>query len=209
MLGYGGGMSNHVVAPEEHFYNLPDDLPLESAALIEPLAVAWHAVSVSPFKPGDNAVIIGGGPIGICLVQVLRLMGAKNVMVAELLGNRKRLALDYGATHIVDPKEVDVPARVRGLTDAVGADVVFDTAGVERALNSAIHACRTHGAIVNIAVWERSPAIQVNQLMYHEVNYMGAALYDENSFRGVIEAICNGRLGFQCFSSKRQDNDFS
>jgi threonine dehydrogenase-like Zn-dependent dehydrogenase len=189
-------MSNHIVAPEEHFYYLPDNLSLESAALIEPMSVAWHAVSISPFKPGDNAVIIGGGPIGICLVQVLRLRGAKNVMVAELLENRKRLALDYGATHIVDPKEVDVPARVRGLTDAVGADVVFDTAGVERALNSAIHACRTHGAIVNIAVWERSPAIQVNQLMYHEVNYMGAALYDENSFGGVIEAISNGRLGF-------------
>ncbi|RMJ22224.1 Dehydrogenase [Aspergillus sp. HF37] len=194
LSGYGGGMSNHIVAPEEHFYCLPDHMSLESAALIEPLAVAWHAICVSPFKAGDNAVIIGGGPIGICLVQALKLKGAKSIIVAELLANRQRLALDYGATHIIDPKEVDVPSRVRGLTDTVGADIIFDTAGVERALNSAIHACRTHGTIVNIAVWERSPAIQVNQLMYHEVNYMGAALYDEQSFREVIEAMSTGQL---------------
>lgn len=139
-------------------------------------------------------LIIGGGPIGICLVQVLKLKGAKNIMVAELLENRKQLALDYGATRIVDPKEVDVPSQVRGLTDTAGADVIFDTAGVERALNSAIHACRTHGAIVNIAVWESGPAVQVNQLTYHEVNYMGSALYDENSFREVIEAITTGEF---------------
>lgn len=187
-------MSNHVVAPEEHFYALPDRLSLESAGFIEPLAVAWHAVSLSPFKPGDSAMIIGGGPIGICLVQVLKLNNASNIIVAELLENRKRLALDYGATHITDPREVDVPSQVRGWTNSTGADVIFDTAGVEIALNSAIHACRTHGSIVNIAVWEKMPNIQVNEMMYHEVNYMGAALYDEDSFRKVIDAIGSGML---------------
>lgn len=188
-------MAKYTAAPEEHFYYIPNHLSLESAALIEPLAVAWHAVSVSPFKPGENAMVIGGGPIGICIVQVLKLMGAKSIMVAELLGNRKQLALDFGATDIIDPKEVDVPSRVRGLTDSAGADAIFDTAGVEIALNSAIHACRTHGSIVNIAVWERQPTVQVNQLMYHEVNYMGAALYDEKSFLEVIEAISTGKCG--------------
>lgn len=77
-------------------------------------------------------MIIDGGPIEICLAQILKLKGAKNIIITEPLENRKRLALDYGATHIVDLKEVDVPPEVRGLTDTVGADVVFDTAGTER-----------------------------------------------------------------------------
>lgn len=185
-------MSEHIVAPAEHFYPLPDDISLETAALIEPLAVAWHAVNLSPFKTGGNVLIVGGGPIGIGVVQVLKIQGAKNIMVAELMESRKRFAREYGATHILDPREVDIALTVRQLTGGIGADVVFDAAGVERALNGAIPACRTHGTIVNIAVWEKRPMLQVNDIMYHEVQYTGAALYDETAFRNVIHALIYG-----------------
>ncbi|OJI91196.1 hypothetical protein ABZX51_004261 [Aspergillus tubingensis] len=194
LSGYGGGLAKYIVAPAEHFYTIPDNVSLEAAALVEPLAVAWHAVNISPFKPNDNVLVLGGGPVGIGIIQVLELQGAKNIMVAELTENRKRFASDYGATHILDPREVDVAAKVRELTDGVGADVVFDTAGVEVALNGAIAACRTHGTIVNIAVWEKRPAIRVNELMYSEVNYTGSALYDESAFREVIRALSYGQL---------------
>lgn len=192
LVGYGGGLAKYIVAPAEHFYTIPDNVSLEAAALVEPLAVAWHAVNISPFKPNDNVLVLGGGPVGIGIIQVLELQGAKNIMVAELTENRKRFASYYGATHILDPREVDVAAKVRELTDGVGADVVFDTAGVEVALNGAIAACRTHGTIVNIAVWEKRPAIRVNELMYSEVNYTGSALYDESAFREVIRALSYG-----------------
>ncbi|GLB12173.1 hypothetical protein AtubIFM57258_009453 [Aspergillus tubingensis] len=194
LSGYGGGLAKYIVAPAEHFYTIPDNVSLEAAALVEPLAVAWHAVNISPFKPNDNVLVLGGGPVGIGIIQVLELQGAKNIMVAELTENRKRFASDYGATHILDPREVDVAAKVRNLTDGVGADVVFDTAGVEVALNGAIAACRTHGTIVNIALWEKRPAIRVNELMYSEVNYTGSALYDESAFREVIRALSYGQL---------------
>ncbi|RDH38422.1 alcohol dehydrogenase [Aspergillus welwitschiae] len=194
LSGYGGGLAKYIVAPAEHFYTIPDNVSLEAAALVELLAVAWHAVNISPFKPNDNVLVLGGGPVGIGIIQVLELQGAKNIMVAELTENRKRFASNYGATHILDPREVDVAAKVRELTDGVGADVVFDTAGVEVALNGAIAACRTHGTIVNIAVWEKRPAIRVNELMYSEVNYTGSALYDESAFREVIRALSYGQL---------------
>ncbi|PWY81046.1 alcohol dehydrogenase [Aspergillus eucalypticola CBS 122712] len=194
LSGYGGGLAKYIVAPAEHFYTIPDNVSLEAAALVEPLAVAWHAVNISPFKPNDNVLVLGGGPVGIGIIQVLALQGAKNIIVAELTENRKRFASSYGANHILDPREVDVATKVRELTDGVGADVVFDTAGVEVALNGAIAACRTHGTIVNIAVWEKRPAIRVNELMYSEVNYTGSALYDESAFREVIRALSYGQL---------------
>ncbi|BCS01295.1 uncharacterized protein AKAW2_51636S [Aspergillus luchuensis] len=194
LSGYGGGLAKYIVAPAEHFYTIPDNVSLEAAALVEPLAVAWHAVNISPFKPNDNVLVLGGGPVGIGIIQVLELQGAKNIMVAELTENRKRFASNYGATHILDPREVDVATKARELTDGVGADVVFDTAGVEVALNGAIAACRTHGTIINIAVWEKRPAIRVNELMYSEVNYTGSALYDESAFREVIRALSYGQL---------------
>ncbi|KAL4886642.1 chaperonin 10-like protein [Aspergillus karnatakaensis] len=192
--GYGGGFSEHLVAPAEHFYPIPDNVSFESMSLIEPLAVAWHAVNLSPFKDGDHVLIVGGGPLGLCILQVLKLRGAKFTIVAELMESRKQSAKDFGATHILDPREVDIPEKVRELTDGVGADVVFDTAGVEKALDGAIQACRVHGTIVNVAVWEKRPHIRVNEMMYHEVKYIGAALYDEESFESVIEAISKGRI---------------
>lgn len=194
--GYGGGLAEYIVAPAEHFYPIPDNVSLQSAALVEPLAVAWHAVNISPFKSGNNVLVVGGGPIGIGIVQVLKVHGAKEIMVVEPMESRRRLSKDFGATHLLDSHNVDVPETVLRLTDNIGVDVLFDTAGVEVALNGAIPACRTHGTIVNVAVWEKRPAIRVNDLMYKEVNYMGAALYDNASFEDVIKAISYGKSYF-------------
>lgn len=205
--GYGGGLAQYVVAPAEHFYPIPDNVSLETAALIEPLAVAWHAVNVSPFKVGDIALIVGGGPIGIGVIQVLKLQGAKEIIVVELIENRKQLARHFGATQILDPREIDIPEAVHNLTSGIGADIIFDTAGVEVALNGAIRACRVHGTIVNIAVWEKRPAVQVNDLMYQEVKYIGAALYDETSFQDVIKALSYGQFALTkyCTDGKNAD----
>jgi len=194
LSGYGGGMSKKIVAPASHFYPIPKTISLEAAALIEPLAVAWHAVNLSPFKSGDNVLLVGGGPIGVGVVQVLKLQGARNIMVSELMDSRQSLCRSYGATHILDPREGDVAQGVRGITGGVGADVIFDAAGVEKALIGAIPACRAQGTIVNIAVWEKPPSIPVNHLMYKELRYMGAALYDEISFLDTIRAVNDGLL---------------
>ncbi|CAI7585771.1 unnamed protein product [Penicillium pancosmium] len=192
--GYGGGMARFIVAPQEHFYILPNNVSLEAGALVEPLAVAWHAVNLSPFKINDTALVLGGGPIGIGVIQVLKLQGAKNIILVELMENRKKLAKELGATHIFDPKECDIPTEVSKVTDKKGADIIFDSAGVEVALNGIIHACRVHGTIVNIAVWEDNPSLDVNDMTYSEINYMGAALYDERSFLSVIHALSYGQL---------------
>lgn len=199
-------MAHHIVAPAAHYYKLPDNVSLEAAALIEPLAVAWHAVNISPFKYNDTALVLGGGPIGIGLIQVLKLQGAKRILVVELMRNRKEMARSYGATDILDPREVDIPEAAQKITGNMGVDVIFDTAGVEVALNGVIPAARVHGTIVNIAVWEKKPAVMVNDLTYKEVNYMGAALYDERSFKDVIEALNYGEYrsteipGLPCFA---------
>lgn len=192
IAGYGGGMAEHIVAPANHYYVLPENIALDEAALIEPIAVAWHAVDRSPFKPGTDVMVMGAGPIGIGLVQVLKLHGAGKIIVVELLDNRKQLARDYGATHILDPRHGDIPKAVRELTDGDGAQIIYDSAGVEIALDGMIDSCKVHGTIVNISVWEEKPKINVNDLMYKEINYMGATLYDEKSFRQVIDVLNDG-----------------
>ena len=109
-------MAQHIVAPSRHFYPIENSIPPETAALIEPLAVAWHAVNISPFTPGNTALVIGGGPIGICVVQVLKLKGAAEIVVVEPMDSRKKFAREYGATEIIDPGETDVVSRTRRFT---------------------------------------------------------------------------------------------
>ncbi|KAK6428017.1 hypothetical protein LTR95_015845, partial [Oleoguttula sp. CCFEE 5521] len=134
LSGWGGGLSEHVVLPEYCVIPIPDNVPLDVAALVEPLSVGWHAVAISPFKKGDSALVIGGGPIGLSVIQALKAKGCDNIIVTEVSSMRKQYAQDFGAHHILDPTKDDIVARCRELSDNQGVHMAFDAAGVQAAL---------------------------------------------------------------------------
>ncbi len=100
-------------------------------ALVEPLAVAWHAVKISPFKQGDSVLILGGGPIGLAVIQALQAKGAGQIIVSEVAPRRKEFAKEFGAHYVLDPTKEDIVARVRELCDGQGAHLAFDATGVQ------------------------------------------------------------------------------
>ena len=147
-------MSEYVLVRQESLYKPPDNVSLEVGgkfdffpqfnafaltpfhqALIEPLAVGWHAVKVSPFKKGDVVVVLGGGPIGLSVIQALKAKGPAKLIVSEVAEVGKSFATHFGATHIIDPLQEDFVARVRALSDGRGADVIFDAAGIQSAVD--------------------------------------------------------------------------
>lgn len=75
-------------------------------ALVEPLAVGFHAVNASPFKAGDSVLVLGGGPIGLAVIQALKAKGDGTIIVSEISQKRKQFAKDFGAHHILDPRSV-------------------------------------------------------------------------------------------------------
>lgn len=97
---------------------------------MEPLAVAWHAVNVSPFKKGDSVLILGAGPIGLAVLQVLKAKGAGKIIVSEMSPRRKDFAKKFGAHYVLDPSEDNVVATVNDICDGQGANLAFDAAGV-------------------------------------------------------------------------------
>jgi len=169
-------------------------VPLEIGALVEPLAVGWHAVKVSPFKKDDTALILGGGPIGISTILALKANGCKNIIVSEVSKKRQEFAKKFGAHHIIDPTKEDMIARTRKLTDNKGAHVTFDCAGVQAALDQAVHATRARGCIVNIAIWEKPCTINTNDFNFKERLYMGIATYAVGDFQEVLDALSNGSM---------------
>lgn len=159
LSGGGGGISEEVVVPAEACLPLPENVELDIGALVEPLAVAWHAVDASPIaelKAGAKCVVFGGGPIGLSVIQCLRARGAKLVICVEVAKRRQEFAKDFGADHVVDPTKEDVVAKALELCGGhVPPDLAFDCAGVPQSLETACKVVRSRGTVVNVAIWEK------------------------------------------------------
>lgn len=142
-------------------------------ALVEPLAVAWHAVDAAQPKAGDDVLVFGAGPIGLAVIQCLRARGANNIVVAEVAAQRQESARRFGATHILDPRHDDVVARAREICSGRGPSFSIDCAGVPSSIKTACLATRAQGTIVNVAIWEKEVSFNVMDLVFGEKHYVG------------------------------------
>lgn len=133
LSGGGGGLSDAVVVPARAVLALPENVPLDIGALVEPLSVAWHAVEAAgaTLTADSTVLVLGGGPIGLAVVQCLSARKTKKIIVSEVATQRQRFAKEFGAHHVLDPKTYDLVALSRQLSGGDGPDVVFDCAGVE------------------------------------------------------------------------------
>lgn len=171
---------------------------ISDLALIEPLAVAWHAVKNSPFQAGDSTLVIGAGPVGLAVVQVLKALGADKIIVSEISSRRQEMARHFGATHILDPKTyegVDTAAKqCKDICDGEGPAIVLDAAGVQAGLDLALKASCVGATIVNIAMWQNPPVVDSLALLLGEKKYVGTLVHLKEDFAQVIKAVASGAI---------------
>jgi threonine dehydrogenase-like Zn-dependent dehydrogenase len=151
----GGGFSEYVVVDEDKCYVMPDSVPLSEAALIEPLTVARHAARSSGFDgyKDKTILILGGGPVGIALMFVLRAKGVGRLIVSEPTAKRQQQTAQF-VDVVLDPSKISVGEECRKLTDNKGVDITFDCAGIMPGLRDGMDALRRGGTYVNVAGWE-------------------------------------------------------
>lgn len=145
LSGWGGGLSEAVVVPEDNVLLLPEDIPLDIGALVEPLAVAWHAVQMVKLTKQSKVLVIGGGPIGIAVILVVKALGAAKVIVSSSKGGG--VLKGFGADELVDSRG-DVVEAVKRITGGSGVDFVFDCAGYEKSLRDCCQTIAVKGTIV-------------------------------------------------------------
>ena len=154
-----GAFAEYVAVPQHILYRLPSAVGFDQAAMVEPVAVAAHAVSLTPIAVGDTAVVVGAGMIGLCLVQVLRAAGCARVFAVDLEPEKRELALKLGADVALDPRQVDVAREVARATGGRGADAAFEAVGIPATVVAAIGVVR-RGATVTL-VGNLSPAVEI------------------------------------------------
>ncbi len=156
----GGGFSEYVAVNESMCYVLPDSIPLAEAALIEPLTVARHAARSSGFHDySDKTILIlGGGPVGIALMFMLKSKGVGKLIVSEPTAKRQQQTAKF-VDVVVDPSKAKVGDECRKLTDGNGVDIVFDCAGIMPGLRDGMDALRRGGTYVNVAGWEKDVSV--------------------------------------------------
>jgi len=132
-----GGFEEYVSVPEEQCYQLNKDLPLKYGAMVEPLACCLHGMDNADIKLGDTVCVVGGGAIGLIMLQLAKIKGASKVIVSEPVEMRRKIALELGATAVIDPINESIVDRITEITGMPGVDVVIECVGNTIAVSQA------------------------------------------------------------------------
>lgn len=200
--GLGGGLSESIVV-DRRWVHPVGDLPLDQAALIEPLAVALHAVKHAGAEEGQTAVVGGAGPIGLLLAAVLKAKGLR-VIVSEMSTARREKARDTGvADVVVDPAKEDLAEVVRTDTEGRGADVAFDAAGVGAVVTQLLDVLGAGGRLEIVAIHTKPYELDITAGLTMQDRVMGASIGYANDHVEAIELARSGAVDLAPFITGR------
>ncbi|MFP3976071.1 MAG: 2,3-butanediol dehydrogenase [Chloroflexota bacterium] len=188
-----GCMAAYVVVPGYAVYKLPDLVSDEAGALVEPLAVALHAVRRGNVHLGDTVGIVGDGTIGLCTLLAARLAGASKVYVVSKHKGKEAKAMAMGATRVVNVNSGGPVELVKNLTGGLGADVVFECVGRPESAQLAVELVRSGGTVVIVGVFDKPGSLDFQNVMFNEKSVIGSSIYTDEA-RVAIDLINDGRL---------------
>lgn len=196
--GQNGGLAEWFITTEEHSVKIPESIPLEIAALVQPLAVSWHAVRISDFKPGSSVLIFGAGAVGLTAILAAQGHRASKIVVSEPSEIRRNNAIKLGAIGFnpFDYEEDKLAEELIKMSPSGhGFDYSYDCSGFQSTFTTAIRATTTNGTIVNVAIWGKDPVkFWPMDITRTEKKLMGSMCYTRQDFEEVLESIARGDI---------------
>jgi L-iditol 2-dehydrogenase len=200
-----GGFAEYVTIPENQAFALPSSLPPLHGAFCEPLACCLHGVDMAGIKPGSSAVVIGGGVIGLLVLQLVRLAGATRVVLITRNEAKRRLVERLGATATLDPSAEDVVERIRGPGGLLpgGADTVFECAGIKETVEQAPLLTGRGGTTVILGVLPSGLKVEIEpfDLLFREIKLVTSFLNPFTHGRAA-ELIASGAVKIEPLISR-------
>ncbi len=204
--GTEGGFSERVLVRNArnggNIHPIPGDLPMELAALTEPLSVSLHGVNRALVSPESKVVVYGAGMIGLGVVIGLRKRGVRDIVVVDLQEERLAMAQRLGASTTINPSQEDLRAKLAAIHgesqkygwSMVNTDVFIDAAGAASLLQQTTGMCRSGARIIVVAVYRQPVPIDLVMVMAKEIELTGSIAYPGNEFSEVIAMLSSGEV---------------
>ena len=192
-----GGFAEYCYAPQQQCFLLSDSVPLRHGAMAEPLACCLHGIDRAEIRPGDTVCVIGGGAIGLMMVQLARMSGASRIVLSEPVSYRREIGLQLGADHAVDPTAVPLPQQLQQLLGTAGADIVIECVGNTIATAQAMAAAKPGATILLFSVPKTGTVhpLSLDDVYQKELRIVGSKINPDTHQRAV-DLINSGRLQF-------------
>lgn len=183
-----GAYAELIAVPGHILYKIPENVSFTRAAMVEPAAVALHAVNLTPVSVNDTAVIVGSGMIGLFVIQMLRLAGCTEIIAIDIDDDKLFLAEKLGATLLLNPERTDVAGEIRGITSGRGADIAFEAVGNGSAVNTAVNALRKGGALTILGNLSPIVDIPLQFIVTRQLRIQGSCAIN-GEYEPVLELI--------------------
>lgn len=187
-----GAFAEYVVVPEHILYHLPDSVTFEQAAMVESVAVAAHAIDLTPINLRDTALVVGTGMIGLFLVQLLKLSNAGTIIAIDIDDQKLALAKKFGADHTFNSAtDSNIHEAILALTHNRGADVAFEAVGVSATIKMAIENVRKAATVTLVGNISPKVEIPLQAVVTREVRLQGSCAI-AGEYGIVLELIEKG-----------------
>lgn len=188
-----GAFADFVTVPQRILYRLPDGLPFEHAALVEPFAIALHAIGRAPMTLNDTVVVVGAGMIGLALVQALNQAGCGRLIAVDVADERLSLAAKFGATNVINSASGDAVEAILRLTEGRGADVAFEAVGVTTTVDAALRCLRKGGALTLVGNVAPKIEFALQTAVTREISIYGSCA-SRGEYPASLDMLARGAL---------------
>jgi len=189
----GGAAQEFIVIDTEKVLKVPNHVPPDQAAMVEPIAVAVHALSRGGEVKEKNVLVLGAGTIGNLVGQVAKALGAKAVMITDVSEYKREQARQSGLDFVVDPAE----DLTRAIIDHFGsdrADLILECVGVQDTITQAISNARKGSTIVVVGVFGKKPQVDLGLVQDREISLVGTLMYQRRDYEKAIKLVSKGQL---------------
>lgn len=169
-----GAFAEYVAIPQHILHRIPDTVSYEQAAMVEPIAVALHAIELADIKDAECCVVVGVGTIGVFILQALKVYGMKDVFAIDLSERNRERAKRIGATDAFEPSDDALKQAVLEVTAGRGADIVFEAVGIEATVNLGIDLLRKGGTAMLVGNLTPDVSFPVQKVVTQQIRVQGS-----------------------------------
>ncbi|MGQ8335462.1 galactitol-1-phosphate 5-dehydrogenase [Sunxiuqinia sp. A32] len=197
-----GAFADYVTIPQHILYKIPDEVSFEQAAMVEPVAVAMHALNLTKPEVGESAIVVGVGMIGLFIVQLLKVAGCSKIIAVDLDDDKLKLAEELGATHCINSNDEKLYDIIQALTENRGADHAFEAVGIAPTVKLSIQNVRKGGTVTLLGNLSPEIDFPLQSVVTRQIKVQGSCAI-AGEYPAVLDLIAAGKINVEALISAK------